>query len=206
MKRYAAAYSSLVLGLFLLACASCRPLMSSMISQSCAEASSARATATLSDPAPDGWARYSPVGLNLSIALPGEPHTRPIQMPENLQHTAWKASSYSYNDEHMFAFLICNTRKDGSANPKSLKEFTEGFVNGYKKSSTYTNLQFAAESETPCRMTLKGSYRQNNRDVELEGFSQAKDSNVWIILFSHVRESAEGKSFVKYAEESVRFD
>ena len=132
MKRYGAVYSSLVICLFLLFCASCQPFLSRVSSQTCSEVSSDHAIVSLSNPTPDGWARYSPAGLNLSIALPGEPRPTPISKSESAQRNGWKITAYSYTDKQVFAFLVCNTSSDGWATTKILKELTDGFLNGYK--------------------------------------------------------------------------
>lgn len=205
MKCYRIPFFSSVLCLFLLACASCQPFMARITSKTCSDDSSSLTTSAANDSVPSGWARYAPAGLNLSLALPGEPRPTKIALPENFL-SDWKVNSYTYKDGQMFAYFICNTRNNGSVTTKLLKDMTEGFIKGYKKSPSYADAQFSTEPVSPCRISIKASYRLDNRDVELEGFSQAKDSHIWILIFTHTKGSSEGKTSVNYAEESVKLD
>jgi hypothetical protein len=53
---------------------------------------------------------------------------------------------------------------------------------------------------------LKGSYKRSDVWFEFEGFTQAKDENVWIVMVSYARGDAESKTLAKYASESISLD
>jgi hypothetical protein len=142
----------------------------------------------------------------MSVELPGAPQLYQAPVPEEMRRHYRSVVNYLYNDEALFVILSCNTSNRGPVKSPNLRDFTAGFVDGFKKSRRLSDINLTTIPDTLCRILLSGSYKRDDVWFEFEGFTQAKGENIWIVMLSYARGDGETKSLAKYASESVSLE
>jgi hypothetical protein len=201
MKSSVGGFTAVLLTLVFLTSVSCVNPGASC--ESCAEDSS-KSTSPAAAPGTPTWARYSPENAGLSLELPGELHPFNVPMPEDPGRGFKQVTAYTYNDRRLFVFLCHYVSHKPEVARESLKDLAAGFIDSLKKSAGLTDS--STEVSGPCRILMRGSYKQKNVPVRFEGFARRYEANAWILVATYAQSDSSGRPLAQQVLDSVRIN
>jgi hypothetical protein len=154
-------------------------------------------------PLPSGWARYSPEGCGLTIALPGKPQTFDIPAAEQL---GFSLKMYGYLGEYMGDRMSVLATHTVSAVEGPVREVAEGFFVGLKVTPGVSDLQYYIDSGDGPRLGLRAVYTQNGVPLGFEGFLEGHKRSFWVVGTMYPQASPQSLALGRKAVASARFN
>jgi hypothetical protein len=125
-------------------------------------------------------------------------------MPEDAGRGFKQVTAYTYNDRRLFVFLCHYVSHKPEVARESLKDLAAGFIDSLKKSAGLTDS--STEVSGPCRILMRGSYKQKNVPVRFEGFARRYGANAWILVATYAQSDSSGRPLAQQVLDSVRIN
>jgi len=137
-------------------------------------------------PTAAGWKRYSPGGSRLSLALPGEPQSENVNVPETLRAKVKQISRYKYSDEQLQVAVWDTLYFDEVST--DIQQATEGARQTMRHSEGVTEY---TDSSTPIArsgrsgLLVTGTFKRYGEAMEIEAILLGDGPRLWQVIVTH---------------------
>jgi hypothetical protein len=146
--------------------------------------------------------RISPDKCGLSLELPGQPESTNPPVPEEMR------SRIYYMTLHISAgngFIVVMNHASASIEMPA-KSIAEGVIKGLITSPGVSDLQYNTEPSTNTKAPLKGSYKQNNVVLEINGIALSQKTHSWGVVIVYKQTDKISQALAQRILDSIKID
>jgi hypothetical protein len=148
--------------------------------------------------------RYSPENCGLSLELPIQtvPSIRKAPIPENLKGKVhYSISSFIQMGEIQIIYSHISAIE--YLNPKSV---AQGTIHGMVRTSSIIDYQFVTEPSTNAQAPLKGTFKLNDVEMEINGLTLSKEKHNWSVMCFYKKSDKQAQELGQRILASIKLD
>jgi hypothetical protein len=146
--------------------------------------------------------RISPEKCGLSLELPSQPESMNAPVPEEMRSLIY------YMTMHMSVsngvVVVMNHASASVEMPA--KSLAEGVVKGIIKSAGVSDLQYTTEPSTNTKAPVKGTYKQHNIILEINGIALTQKTHSGVVVLVYKQTDKTAQALGKRILDSVKID
>jgi hypothetical protein len=146
--------------------------------------------------------RYSPEKCGLSLELPSQPESMNAPVPEEMRNMIY----YMTMHISMSNGLVVVMNHASASTEMPAKSIAEGVVKGIIKSAGVSDLQYKTEPSTNTKAPLKGSYKQQNVVLEINGIALSQKTHSWGVVMVYKQTDKAAQALAQRILDSIKID